>query len=176
MQTFTQTKRISLKKFIGLCCEPDSNFTDINSAATYDLVVSYTFDHKRYMIVYSDSGTSGPSGTGGTGGTEILIRFPVYNEVTIRNRDFKHHGSITAAMLTAEEDADDGIDIYPQLTQLAGPLGNFYADTEYSVQKNHLHYAGVRVAMSNMFINVLDIWGHEFIIKPEQNIIKLTKE
>lgn len=166
MQTFTHTKRISLKKFIGLCCEPDSNFTDINLAASYDLVVSYTFDHKRYMIVFSDSG-----------GTESLIRFPVYNELTIRNRDFKHHGSVTAAMLAATEDADDGgIDIYPQLSQLAGPLGNFYADTEYSVQKSHLHYAGVRVAMSNMFIHVLDLWGNQFIVKPEQNIIKLTKE
>jgi|JI10StandDraft_1071094.scaffolds.fasta_scaffold92907_5 hypothetical protein len=47
-QTFTQTKRLSLRKFIGLCCEPDSNFTDINTNATYDLVVSYTFDHKKY--------------------------------------------------------------------------------------------------------------------------------
>ena len=32
--------------------------------------------------------------------------------------------------LAATEDADDGIDIYQQLSQLAGPLGNFYADTE----------------------------------------------
>jgi hypothetical protein len=79
-------------------------------------------------------------------------------------------------MLTATEDAEDGIDIYQQLTQLAGPLGNFYSDTEYSVQKSHLHYTGVRVAMSNMFIKVLDLWGNEFVIKPEQTTIKLTKE
>lgn len=66
-----------------------------------------------YTIVYSDSGAD----------SECLIRFPVYSEQTIRSRDFKHHGSITAAMLTATDNADDGIDIYQQLTQLAGPLG-----------------------------------------------------
>ena len=78
-------------------------------------------------------------------------------------------------MLTADVDAEEGIDIYRQLKQLAGPMENFYTDTEYSINKSHLHYTGLRVAIESMYIKMLDLWGTEFIVKPEQSIIRLEK-
>jgi hypothetical protein len=50
LQTFTHSKRISLVDFIGLCCDKDSNFTEYDRNANYELVVTYTFDHKKYVI------------------------------------------------------------------------------------------------------------------------------
>lgn len=135
----------------------------------YELVVSYTFDHKHYKIVYGNSEEE--IGTGAT----TFIRFPIYTEQTIRNKDMKKNGAITAGMITANEDADDGIDIYPQLRILAGPMENFYADTEFSIKRNHLYYTGLRVATTSMYIKMIDVWGTEFSVRPEQQTIKLEK-
>lgn len=164
LQTFTHSKSIALVDFLEFCCDPMSNFTEYDRKAKYELVVSYTFDHKHYKIVYGTE--EGPMKT---------IRFPIYTERTIRSKNMKLTGVLTAAMLTADIDADEGIDVYRQLKQLAGPMENFYSDSEYSIHKSHLHYTGLRVPVENMFIKMLDLWGTEFIVKPEQTIIRLEK-
>lgn len=162
LQTFTHAKSIGLVQFIELCCDPMSNFTEYDRKARYELVVSYTFDHNHYKIVY------------GTGQAD-KVRFPIYTEKTIRTKDIKKTGVLTAAMLTAEADAQEGIDVYAQLKQLAGPMENFYTDTEYTIRKSHLHYTGLRVPAESMFIKMLDLWGTEFVVRPEQQFIKLEK-
>jgi hypothetical protein len=118
------------------------------------------------MIVY---------GTTTDGASDSLIRFPIYSEQTIRNKDMKNNGALTAGMLTVKEDAEDGIDIYDKLRLLAGPMGNFYADTEYSIKKQHLHYTGLRVPIDGMYIKMLDLWGTDFTVRPDQPLIKLIK-
>jgi hypothetical protein len=163
-QTITNRKPMELTDFIQLCCDPLSNFTEFDSNARYELMVKYTFDHKQYIIVYDmlDKATN-------------YIRFPIYTEREIRSRDIKQTGVLTAAQLTATEDADDGIDIYTQLKMLAGPMENFYADTEYAVKKHHLNHAGLRIPVETMFIQMLDIWGSPFIVGPDKPVIRLEK-
>ncbi len=106
---------------------------------------------------------------------ESVIRFPIYTEQIIRNKDVKSNSALTAGMLTLTADADDGMDIYESLRLLSGPMGNFYADTEYSIKKQYLHYTGLRVPVDDMFIKMLDLWGTDFIVRPDQPIIKLVK-
>ncbi len=163
-KTFTNTKTISMSKFIELCCNPNSNFNSYDPAKHYELVVRYTFDHKEYIVVF-DSKAEG----------ENNIRFPIYTESEIRGRSLKNTGVITCGLLTAKEDDDDGINIYEYLKKLAGPMENFYADTEYKVKRHHLNFAGLKLDVDNAFIKMLDFWGTEFVVKPKQNIIKLEK-
>ena len=163
-QTITNKRGMSLHDFIELCCDPHSNFNAFNPEARYELVVKYTFDHKQYMIVYDSSDKAGNS-----------IRFPVYTERDIRGRDIKHTGVLTAAQLAGNEDAEDGIDIYPHLKMLAGPMENFYADTEYEVKRHHLNHAGLRFPVDAMFIQMLDMWGSPYVLGPDKSVIKLEK-
>ena len=164
--TFTNTKSISLKSFIELCCDPHSNFKEYDSECEYELVVKYTFDHRDYTIVYAED----ENGKGGH------IRFPIYSIQSIHNRELKKTGVITAAQLTAKEDDDDGIDIYTALKELAGPMENFYADTEYTIKKHHLRHVGLRVRTDSMYIQMLDFWGSRFVISPDQDTLKLEKK
>ncbi len=159
-KTFTNKKTIGLLDFIQLCCSPNSNFSAVDISKKYELVVHYTFDHKRYIIVYT---------------MEQPMRFPVYTEVEIRQKTLKNTGVITAGLLTAKEDDDDGIDIYQQLKMLAGPMENFYGDTEYSVKRHYLNYAGLKMNVETGYIKMLDFWGSDFILQPKQNI-KLEKK
>jgi hypothetical protein len=163
-QTITNRKSMTMRDFIDLCCEPHSNFATFNPDARYELVVKYTFDHKQYIIVYdsADSVTN-------------AIRFPIYTEREIRDRDIKQTGVLTAAQLTAAEDADDGIDVYQHLKKLAGPMENFYADSEYEVKRHHLNYAGLRIPVDSMFIQMLDLWGSPYVIGPDKTVIRLEK-
>lgn len=162
-KTFSHIKSLPLSKFIELCCNPNSNFNQFDPSKQYELVVRYTFDHKEFIIVYSmDDG-------------ENNIRFPIYTESEIRSRSLKNTGVITAGLLTAKEDDEDGINIYDHLKKLAGPMENFYADTEYKVKKHHLNFAGLKMDVANTFIKMLDFWGTEFVVAPKQNIIKLEK-
>jgi len=167
LQSITQSKCLPLTTFIELCCDPDSNFSSINPTAHYDLVVSYTFDFKKYKIIY---GTDNHRKAGPT-----MIRFPLYTDSAIRKKEMSDTNILTAAMLTANYDDEDGIDIYPQLKQLAGPLENFYTDTDFKLLKNHLHYTGLRVTVENMYIKILDAWGTEFTVPPEHQEIRLEK-
>lgn len=163
-QSITNRKTVSLDDFITLCCAPHSNFTERNGDARYELVVKYTFDHKQYMIVYdsADSATS-------------AIRFPIYTEREIHGRDIKQTGVLTAAQLTANADDDDGIDIYQQLKMLAGPMENFYADTEYVVKRRHLNHAGLKIPVEGMYVQMLDLWGSPYVVGPEKSVIRLEK-
>lgn len=158
----TQTKAIPLSKFIESCCNPNSNFNKYDASKNYELVVRYTFDHKQYIIVYDNQAAEG-------------VRFPIYSEAEIRGRSLKNGGVITAGLLTAKEDDEEGINVYDQLKQLAGPMENFYADTEYKVKRHHLNYAGLKMDVENAFIKMLDFWGTDFVVRPRQNVIKLEK-
>lgn len=160
-QTFSNTKPIKLSDFIKLCCSAESNFSSFDPSRQYDLVVHYTFDHKPYIITYT---------------MDELVRFPIYTESQIRQRSLKATGVITAGLLTADENAEEGIDIYEHLKKLAGPMENFYSDSEYSVKRNYLNYAGLKVNVDNCFIKMLDFWGSEFVLRPKQDIIKLEKK
>lgn len=163
-EAITHRKTMSIHDFIALCCDPHSNFNEMNPNARYELVVKYTFDHKQYIIVYdsSDSATSS-------------IRFPIYTEREIRSRDIKQTGVLTAAQLAVSEDADDGIDVYQHLKMLAGPMENFYADTEYEVKRHHLNHAGLRIPVDKLFIQMLDFWGSPYVLGPDQKVIRLEK-
>jgi hypothetical protein len=160
-RTFTSTKSIQLGDFIQLCCTPDSNFSTFDAAKRYELVVHYTFDHKRYIIVYS---------------MDQSIRFPVYSEAQIRERSLKNTGVITAGMLTVKEDDEDGINIYEHLKKLAGPMDNFYSDTEFVVKRSHLFFAGLKIDVAHLHLKMLDFWGTEFVLSPKQEIIRLEKK
>jgi hypothetical protein len=160
LKTFTHSKTIRLEDFIQLCCSPDSNFTEFNPNKNYELVVKYTFDHKKYIVVFDNAAN---------------VRFPIYTESEIRQRNLKNTGVITAGLLTVNEEDDDGIDIYENLKILAGPMENFYGDTEYLVHRHFINYTGLKIDVRNAFIKLLDFWGSEFIIKPRQEIIKLEK-
>lgn len=153
--TFTNSKSIPLSQFIHSCLKPNSNFNSFNPEHKYELVVHYTFDYKKYVVVYTDK-----------------IRFPLYTESEIRKRSLKKGGVLTAGLLTAEEEDDDGIDIYDHLKKLAGPMENFYIDTEFDVKRHYLNYAGLRMNTSNSYIKMLDFWGNSSVIKPDETTIK----
>jgi hypothetical protein len=160
LKTFSHSKAIKLGDFIELCCSPDSNFKAYDPTKKYELLVRYTFDHKKYIVVFDSLSN---------------VRFPIYTESQIRQRNLKNTGVITSGLLTANEDDEDGIDIYDNLKVLAGPMENFYGDTEHKVQRHYLNYTGLRIDVENMYIKLLDFWGTEFVIKPKHNIIKLEK-
>jgi len=161
-QTITGKKTMALNDFITVCCDPNSNFTKLDPNSKYELVVKYTFDHRQYIIVYDSCDTSS-------------IRFPVYSEREIRERDIKQTGVLSAAQLSASKDADDGIDIYSELKMLAGPLENFYADTEFEIKRHHLNYAGLRFPVDGMYIQMLDGWANSYVIEPEKKVIHFEK-
>jgi hypothetical protein len=157
-KTISKDSPVDLLDFIQqYCCDPKSNFQAINPKAQYSLVVSYTFDLRKYKIVYDKN-----------------IRFPLYSERQIRNKDLQTTGALTAGMLTLSEEADDGIDIYQHLKEFAGPMENFYADTEFPVMRKHLLYTGLNVP-DNFFIKMLDLSGTEFTVRPSQQQIRLEK-
>lgn len=159
LETFTKDKSVNLLDFIqNYCCDPKSNFKTTDSNATYSLVVRYTFDRRKYKIVYGET-----------------IRFPLYSEKQIRSKDLQKTGALTAGMLTLTEEADDGIDIYQFLKEFAGPMENFYADTEFPVLKRHLIYSGLNAPTDNFYIKMLDLQGTEYIVRPSQQQIRLEK-
>lgn len=163
LRGFSNTKSMRVTDFIELCCSPNSNFKDIDPTKHYELVVRYTFDFKQYIIVFDTS-------------DNVEIRFPPYTEREIRQRSLKSTGVITAGLLTANAEADDGINIYEHLKRLAGPMENFYADTDYTVKRHHLNYSGLKMDVDNAFIKVFDFWGTDFTIPPKQKIIRLEKK
>jgi len=169
LQTFTNTKSCDLVDFIAACCDPQSNFTEWDNEASYELLVSYTFDHQKYKIVYGSRTETIRVVNGAT------IRFPLYTERAIRTKNLRQTGGLTDAMLMMDENGseDSGINIYIPLKELAGPMGNFYTDTEFSVKKHYLQYTGLRAQIDQMYIKMFDLWGTEFILRPEQEIIKL---
>lgn len=163
MKTFSNTRSIDVKDFIELCCAPNSNFNNFDPSVQYELVVKYTFDYKQYIIVFDTTDNN-------------RIRFPPYPEREIRQRSLKNTGVITCGMVTAAADADDGINVYEYLKKLAGPMENFYSDTEYTVKRHHLNYAGLKMDMDNTYIKMLDFWGTDFTITPQENVIRLEKK
>ena len=156
--TFSNTQSISVRDFVGLCCEEGTNFSHIKSSAHYELVVKYTFDFKQYVIVYGDF----------TGANNEL-RWPIYTENEIRARDLKSTGVIAAALLTSSAEDEEGIDIYSEIKQLAGPKENFYMDTEFHVNRAHLIHTGLKTDASPFYIKMVDFWGSDCVIRPQQD-------
>lgn len=158
-EKLSKNNEMDIYDFIELCCDPNSNFKKVNRDQNYVLEVNYTFDYHQYKIFFDTNNNK-------------TVRFPVYNESEIRNRDIMNAG-ITYAYVTNNKDDDDGIDITDQVKKFAGPMENFYDDCEYVVQKKWL--VEQSVVPPNGYIKILDFKGDEHIFGPDDEILTFNK-
>lgn len=163
-ENITHIKGVDIHKFIercfNQCVEEGIAFPKADPTAQYELQVNYVFDRQDYMIVYDSE-------------DNVDVRFPVYTESTVHARDVSKDG-LLSAMVTATADSDDGMDVYKEMMLLAGPMRNFYADSEFNVKKRHLHYTGFRVPLDDAFVKMLDFEARQHIVAPDQDIIELA--
>lgn len=140
-------KSKNIYDFIERCCDPNSNLKQVDREKRYELEVNYTFDYNEYRIVFDT--VHNPT-----------IRFPIYSETDIRNRDIMD-GGINLAFIAKDPSDDTGYDITPQMKRLSGPLENFYDNTEYKVCKSWLYKHSV--LPENGVVKVLDFKGDEYV-------------
>jgi hypothetical protein len=148
-------KEMGLLDFIELCCNPYSNFQQVNHNSEYVLEVNYTFDYNQYTIFYDTRENS-------------TIQFPIYNESTIHNRDISE-GGIIDAMVTKTADEDSGIDITDEIKKLAGPMENFYDDAVIKVPKKWL--VDQSIVPKNAFIKIIKFNGDEVVFGPQDEYL-----
>jgi hypothetical protein len=161
-EEFTHAKSLGLREFIERCYEKckseDIAFPQPDPTRRYELVVHYVFDHEDYTIVY-DTDDKSP------------IRFPIYTESAIRHRDRLQ--TVLEATVTAKREQEDGMNVYDHIKRLAGPMGNFYADSEFCVKKRHLHFTGFRVPLDDAYLRIMDGNATTHIISPKEEIITI---
>jgi hypothetical protein len=149
---------LNIFDFIKLCCDPDTNFNHVDESLYYLLEVNYTFDHKKYRVYYDSKDNTN-------------IRFPVYTDIAIRDRDI-FVGGVNSAQISEIEDDENGTDITKELQKLAGPLQNFYDDTEYVVKKEW--FMGERFP-KNSYIQLIDFKGDLHVIPPDAELLSFIK-
>lgn len=163
-----QNRDLNIWDFVEACCDPDSNFDKVNKNYYHVLEVNYTFDLKKYKMIYDTT-------------TNSDIRFPIYTEKEIRDRDVSKAG-VNLAYLThfeKPETIDPGSkDVTNDLKKIAGPLQNFYKDTKYFIKKDwfldpYLGLGKLFDSNENCFIHIIDFKGNSHVIKPEQEIITM---
>ena len=144
--------------FVKMCYDPDSNFNEVDENLFYLLEVNYTFDMKKYRVYYDSK-------------KNRRIRFPVYSDKAIRERDV-FEGGVNSALVTEDENEENGMDVTKELKKLAGPMQNFYDDTEYAVLKEWFmgdHYP------KNSYIQIIDFRGDFHVIKPEDLFLSFSR-
>jgi hypothetical protein len=142
--------------YLSLCSDPESNF-QYDPKLPYELEVNYTFDRKQYKIVYSTT-------------CNRNIRFPIYSESEIDKNSSEN--SIISASIVRNVNDLEGIDICDLISKYAGPLGNFYDDTEFVVKKSWLQFSGIE-NVSN--ITIMDIEGENYLFNEESEYLTLKK-
>lgn len=152
-------KSMHIYDFIEMCCDPNSNFTGVDRNKNYELEVNYTFDYSQYKIVFDTR-------------KNTTVRFPVYSEKDIHNRDIMS-GGITYAFIAKNQDDEDGIEITDQIKKLSGPMENFYDDKEYVVEKQWLFRHST--IPETGFIKVVDFKGEEHTFKPEDEFFTFKR-
>lgn len=154
--------------FVEACCDPDTNFDKVNKEYYHALEVNYTFDLKKYKMVYDTRENK-------------IIKFPVYKEIGIRERDISKAG-ISCAFLThfpkLEQEDPNAKDVTNELKKIAGPMQNFYSDTEYVVRKDWFLDAFLGVGKSfdsneECYIHLIDFKGESHVITPQEKYLKV---
>ncbi len=156
-EAFSNKKSLSVKEFLELCSDPETNF-QYNSGFEYELEVNYTFDRRQYKIVYDTD-------------VNLDIRFPVYSESEIVKSGVDN--SIISASIVRRESDPNGIDIGDVILKYAGPLGNFYDDSEYVVKRKWLTFSGID---NKSKIKIMDIDGNEYVFKEDEDYLTLKKK
>lgn len=149
---------LDMFEFVKLCRDPETNFNKVDESLYYLLEVNYTFDHKKYRAYYDSK-------------TNRKIRFPIYSEKAIRDRDI-FCGGVNSAQIAESEDDEDGINVTKELKRLAGPMQNFYDDTEYVVKKDW--FMGDRYKKTD-YIQIIDFKGDFHVIKPDDKYLSFTR-
>lgn len=149
---------LNIFDFVKMCCDPDTNFNHVDESLFYLLEVNYTFDHKKYRAHYDSKNNT-------------KIRFPIYSDASIRDRDIFTAG-VNSAQIAENEDDENGTDVTKDLKRFAGPMQNFYDDTEYIIKKEW--FMGDRFP-KNSFIQLIDFKGDFHVIPPEAELLSFTK-
>ena len=155
-ETFTNKKSIDIADFINLCSDPKSNF-QYDSDLDYELEVNYTFDRRKYKIIYSTKDNS-------------KIRFPVYSESEISQSNSGN--SVISASIVRDDQDQEGIDISDMVLMYAGPLGNFYDDSEFIVKRDWLAFEGID---DQAKIKMMDLEFNEYLFTKESKYISLEE-
>lgn len=150
--------KVDFMDFVKMCCDPDTNFKEADEDLFYLLEVNYTFDRKKYRIYYDSKKND-------------HIRFPVYSDAAIRERDV-FDGGVNSALVTEKDDDETGIDVTKELKRLAGPMQNFYDDTEYVMLKDW--FMGDRFPKTHN-IQIIDFKGDFHTIKSEDEFLSFCK-
>lgn len=154
-ETFSNKKSISVWDFLESCTEEGSNFSSINRNVYHEIEVNYTMDKKKYTIIYSTKEND-------------FIKFPVYSEEEIRNKDISN-GIISATRVFKEED-EEGLDITEDINRFAGPLENFYKGTGYVVKRKWLSYMNIE---PNAIIKIMDMNANTYIFSQSNDTLDL---
>lgn len=157
-ETFTQSKPINIWEFIEMCTEEGSNFGKVDRNLYHELEVNYTMDRKQYKIIFTTHQNSN-------------IRFPIYTENEVRQR--KEAQGIISATVVQSEDDEEGMDVTQELLKFAGPMENFYSDTEYIVKRYWLSQVNID---SNAIIKVLDMDAEEHVFTPSKEILSFKNK
>jgi hypothetical protein len=163
-----QDRDLNIWDFVEACCDPDTNFDKVNKDFYHILEVNYTFDHKKYKMIYDTS-------------INLDIRFPIYTEKEIRDRDVSKAG-VNLAYLThfdkAETNDPNAKDVTNDLKKVAGPMQNFYKDTDYVMKKEwfldpYLGSGKLFDSNEECYMHIIDFKGNCHVIHPNQQIISL---
>lgn len=156
-EKITNTQPIDIWEFIESCTEEGSNFGTVNRNLYHELEVNYTMDRKQYKIMFTTSANS-------------KIRFPVYREDEIRKR--KEVQGILSVLIVNNEEDDEGIDVTDDILKFAGPMENFYQDSEYVVKRQWLSYVNIS---PDAIIKVLDMDADTHIFDAKTDVLKITE-
>lgn len=155
-ETITNKTSMDMSDFLNVCSDSGSNF-QFHDKFQYDLEVNYTLDRRQYKIVYSTNENN-------------KIRFPVYSESEIAQASVEN-SIISASIVRRDVPCEnDGIDIGDVILKYAGPLGNFYDDSEYKVKRSWLAFSDIDEQAK---IKIMDIEGSEYIFKEEDEYLTL---
>ena len=167
-EVLQQSRDLDIWDFIEACCDPDTNFDKVNKDFYHILEVNYTFDLKKYKMIYDTK-------------ENVNIRFPIYTEKEIRDRDVSKAG-INSAFLShfdnAETNDPNFKDVTNDLKKIAGPLQNFYSDTQYVMKKDWFLdvYLGLGKAFDSIdecYIHIVDFKGNCHVIPPDQKVLSI---
>ena len=164
-----QNKELDIFDFITHCCDPDTNFDKVNKEYYHILEINYTFDLKKYKMIFDTKNNTN-------------IRVPIYTEALIRERDVSKAG-INSAFLShyekPETDDPNCKEVTNDLKKMAGPMQNFYVDTPYIMKKEWFldAYLGLGKAfdsIENCFVHIIDFKGNMHVIRPDQKTLTIS--
>ena len=158
--TISNHSELNIMDFIEMCCDPDTNFNHVNPENFYLLEVNYTFDFKKYTIFYDSE-------------TNTKIRWPIYDETAIRDRPI-FQGGVSSAMMTDQEDSDNGKNATNEIRKIAGPMQNFYDDTEYVIKREWI-FDDYRYP-KNSWLHIVDFKGEIHTMGPECEFLSFKNE